>query len=359
MALTVEEARQILASGNASPELMAEANATYYGQFTRESDAPPPVAGTSGSDAPPPSVDQSLFQNDLPGVNAIQFATNATAEQLAAYLGGRVGVDTAAGQGFFSSGTPLALEALNIEVGGVRLNAGLVAQMYSTMPKEQADAIIRANIEGAGGTPPPTFSQQPAPFFRPPQTIPTTVTPAPNTFWNGVAWVPQPKPTESAIPGQGVTDPTVAEARPGTQPAGATRVVPIDMNTGMVPMEQMENLGEQIKRAGINAMGFNEGTCDEWNWFYTQVTGSPPFSCEQLGYTRDPATQQAPRVSFEDWWPRVERLRGGSVQPGAAPPGSTREAVAGAFGDIKRAFRERGPFAAVHIILGGDAATPR
>jgi hypothetical protein len=356
MALTVEEARNILASGNASPELMQEANAVYYGQFTRVSDdAPPPQIGTSP--VAPVGIDQSLFRNDLPGTNPLNFATQQTAQQIAAYLGGTVGVDTAAGQGFFSPGTPLALEALNIEIGGVRLNAGLVAVTYQNNPKEVADAIIRANIEGAGGTPPPSFSQTAPSFARQPQSQQTTVDPAPNTFWNGAAWVPQPKPVSSAAPpgpSSAVVNPNDPGTHAGTQPPGATNVVPI---SGGVGMEQATNIAAEIKAAGIAAMGQNMGTCDEWNWFYTQVTNSPPFSCEQLGYTRD-ANQQAPRVTFEDWWPRVERLRGGPTQPGAAP-GGAGATVANAFGDIRRAISERGLLAIVHMVLAGDAAAPR
>lgn len=116
--------------------------------------------------------------------------------------------------------------------------------------------------------------------------------------------------------------PTPGPGAPASQAgttAGGAAVIP-----GYQPDTAPQTLADQIKALARgespDLSGLNP---DQWNFYYTQATGTPAPTIEDMGYTRPVSP-----VSFEDWWARVQAVlptgapgAGAPSEPGAPAPG--------------------------------------
>lgn len=131
-----------------------------------------------------------------------------------------------------------------------------------------------------------------------------------------------------------VYTPPAAAPSPPAGPGQVTQTVPdvpVTTTPGPVPGREIEEtimpptvtlaertLAEQIEDLAVGQAGRETMNWDEWNWFYTQVTGHPGPSPESFGIERrDPM----PDIRFSEWADKV--LVGDQlaepITPGVAP----------------------------------------
>jgi len=110
----------------------------------------------------------------------------------------------------------------------------------------------------------------------------------------------QPAPVAPAGPGQLTqTVPDVpVEHTPG--PVPGTQTVEVVMPPETATAEA--TLRDQIYDLAVGTMGKNTMNWDEWNWFFTQVTGAPGPWPEQYGLVR---VEPMPAMSYSAWADKV------------------------------------------------------
>ena len=78
-------------------------------------------------------------------------------------------------------------------------------------------------------------------------------------------------------------------------------------------------ISDQIQARALQATGKTMLTWDQWNFFLTEVTGSPGPAPEQFGIQRA-ADLSLPPISFMEWWQHVGPLLGLDATAAARPP---------------------------------------
>lgn len=144
-----------------------------------------------------------------------------------------------------------------------------------------------------------------------------------------IPWIPAPPDTEAYASGEYIQPRSELEQLP---PAQTTATIPSDLKSTDDVTQGGDTLFDQVKNAGIAAMGGNLASWDEWNWFYEQIVGQSGPAPEDRGLVRDGSGRVMidgqERYSVETWWrkafPNV---------PGPAPAsGPDREGVSGVAG---------------------------
>jgi len=176
------------------------------------------------------------------GYNPAQYAPRELAEELASQLGGTVTQTEVTGP---IKPPPQTM----INIGGVELNAGLVADLYAKYPKELVDRMIQEELARAGVQ------------WTPPASAP------PVSSGISTTAVSEPQPIRAGEPA-----PTV---KPGTEPPPPVKADPLrDLRSQMLAAAQ---------HYGSDKFGW-----DQWNYIYKEVTGEAGPAPESRGYRREP-----------------------------------------------------------------------
>lgn len=248
-----------------------------------------------------------------PGYNPAQYAPKELAEELADYLGGSVTETKVEG--------PIKPPPQNlVVVGGVELNAGLLAERYANYPREWADAMTRDELALAGvkWTPPPD---------KDPPVVSTATS---------VADAQIPGGTTVDVAGGGNVPATPVSQTPVTARTDVTTVT----GNGETTVSGAPPSVRELVLAAAGGDGFY--TWDEWNWFYQRATGNAGPAPEDCGFTRSSDglvyINGSARFNYATW--EQYALRRAGARPGApgqqpAPPEQpAAPGYAGKLGDL-------------------------